>query len=80
MNLEQHQRGERPGLKIVCEECGSLSIKVVDPATAPGTTLIQCGRRNAVRGTWPICTIWRGEAPIYSNSNRGFFLASNALP
>jgi hypothetical protein len=62
MNLEQHQRGERPGLKIVCEECGSLSIKVVDPAP------------------WPICTIWRGEAPIYSNSNRGFFLASNALP
>ena len=51
MNLEQHQRGERPGLKIVCEECGSLSIKVVDPATAPGTTSIQCGRCNAVRGT-----------------------------
>jgi hypothetical protein len=51
MNLDQHQRGERSGLKIVCDECGSLSIKVVDPATAPGTTLIQCGRCNAVRGT-----------------------------
>jgi len=51
MNLEQHQRGERPGLKIVCDECGSLSIKVVDPATAPATTVIQCGRCNAVRGT-----------------------------
>lgn len=51
MNLDQHQRGERSGLKIVCDECGSLSIKVVDAATAPATTVIQCGRCNAVRGT-----------------------------
>ena len=51
MNLDQHQRGEGSGLKIVCDECGSLSIKVVDPATAPATTVIQCGRCDAVRGT-----------------------------
>jgi hypothetical protein len=51
MNLDQHQSGERSGLKIVCDECGSLSIMVVDPATAPSTTVIQCGRCKAVRGT-----------------------------
>lgn len=37
--------------KFVCEDCGSLSIKVVDPANAPATTLVQCGRCGAVRGT-----------------------------
>ena len=49
MNVDQP--GKQPGLKIVCDECGSLSIKVIDPKTAPGTTMIQCGRCNAVRGT-----------------------------
>ncbi len=37
--------------KIVCEGCGSLSIKVADPANAPACTLVRCGRCNAVRGT-----------------------------
>jgi hypothetical protein len=32
-------------------KCGSLSIKVVDPATAPATAVIRCARCNAVRGT-----------------------------
>ncbi len=48
MNLGQS--GARSGLKIVCDECGSLSIKPVDPAAPPGVTLIHCGRCNAVRG------------------------------
>jgi hypothetical protein len=37
--------------KIVCENCGSLSIKVTDPVNAPGNTLVRCGRCTAVRGT-----------------------------
>lgn len=42
---------ERSGFKIVCKDCGSLSIKVVDPANAPGTTPVQCGRCGTMRGT-----------------------------
>jgi hypothetical protein len=38
-------------VKIVCEACGGLSIGAVDPGAAPCTTLIHCGRYNAVRGT-----------------------------
>jgi hypothetical protein len=43
-------RGQ-PRFKFVCGECGSLSIKVTDPANAPANTLVQCGRCTAVRGT-----------------------------
>jgi len=50
MNIDPHQSQERSGLKIICDECGSLSIKAIDPAAAPGT-LIHCCRCNAVRGT-----------------------------
>jgi hypothetical protein len=51
MSIDLHQSGTRSGLKIVCEACGGLSIKAVDPAAAPNATLIHCGRCNAVRGT-----------------------------
>jgi hypothetical protein len=51
MKIDLDQGGERSALKIVCEKCGSLSIKAVDPAAAPYSTLIHCGRCNAVRGT-----------------------------
>jgi hypothetical protein len=37
--------------KIVCEQCGGLSIKIADPANSPAATLVQCGRCDAVRGT-----------------------------
>jgi hypothetical protein len=37
--------------KIVCEECGSLSIKVIDLTNLPETAEVQCGRCSAVRGT-----------------------------
>jgi hypothetical protein len=50
MNLDQHQRETGPGLKIVCEVCGNLSIKAIDPASAPDLA-VYCGRCNAVRGT-----------------------------
>jgi hypothetical protein len=42
---------EQPGFKFVCNNCGSLSIKVADPVTAPATTPIHCGRCGTVRGT-----------------------------
>jgi uncharacterized Zn finger protein len=41
----------KAGFKMVCDECGSLSIRVADLVHAPLTTLIQCGRCGAVRGT-----------------------------
>jgi hypothetical protein len=42
---------ERSGFNVVCKDCGSLSIKVADPANAPRTTPVRCGRCGAVRGT-----------------------------
>ena len=51
MNIDLHQSGQPSRLKIVCEGCGSLSIKAMDYAAAPDATLIHCGRCNAVRGT-----------------------------
>jgi hypothetical protein len=50
MNVHQHQNPERSGLQIVCDACGTLSIKAIEPAAVPGTS-IHCGRCNAVRGT-----------------------------
>jgi hypothetical protein len=41
---------ERSGFKFVCNDCGSLSIKVADPMTTPATQ-IHCGRCGTVRGT-----------------------------
>jgi hypothetical protein len=38
-------------LKVVCEVCGNLSIKAIDPANAPDHAEIHCRRCNAVRGT-----------------------------
>jgi hypothetical protein len=42
---------ERSPFKIVCEECGSLSIKIIDPTHLPETAQVHCGRCRAVRGT-----------------------------
>lgn len=50
-NLDQHHYRARPGLKIVCDECGNLSIKPIDQAAAPDLTMIHCRRCNAIRGT-----------------------------
>ena len=50
MHLDQHLPG-RPRLKIVCDQCGSLSIKPIDSTAAPDLTVIHCRRCNAVRGT-----------------------------
>lgn len=52
MNVDQHLPLERRGLKMVCEECGNLSIKPIDAASAPDELVkIYCRRCNAVRGT-----------------------------
>jgi hypothetical protein len=51
MNVDHLLACERSEFKIVCSDCGSLSIKVTDPANSPVTTLIECGRCSAVRGT-----------------------------
>jgi hypothetical protein len=53
MNIDrrQSQCQERSGLKVVCDECGNLSIKAIDPASATDLAKVHCGRCNAVRGT-----------------------------
>lgn len=51
MNEHFPTPGERSEFKIVCDNCGSLSIKVAKPVDAPGTTPVQCGRCGAIRGT-----------------------------
>ena len=39
------------GLKIVCEVCGNLSIKPIEPVDAEDSVSVHCRRCNAVRGT-----------------------------
>ena len=51
MYVDQHHRQGRTGLKVVCEECGNLSIKPIDPVNTPDDAEIHCRRCNAVRGT-----------------------------
>jgi hypothetical protein len=51
MKLAQQETKKRSGFEVVCGECGSLSIKITDPAHAPGDTKIECGRCRAIRGT-----------------------------
>ena len=51
MNLTDHPCEVQPGLKIVCEVCGSLSIKAIDPVDALDGASVHCRRCNAVRGT-----------------------------
>ena len=42
----------RPEFKIVCDECGSLSIKIIsDQVNAPHLAVVECARCNAPRGT-----------------------------
>jgi hypothetical protein len=50
MNIDQHRQTAQPGLKVICQECGCLSIKAIDPDSAPDIA-VHCRRCNAVRGT-----------------------------
>lgn len=51
MTLSDRPCEVRPGLKIVCEVCGNLSIKPINLADAEDGASIHCRRCNAVRGT-----------------------------
>ena len=51
MKLSDRPCEVQPGLKIVCEVCGNLSIKAIDPAAADDGASVHCRRCNAVRGT-----------------------------
>ena len=51
MSLADHTCETPTGLKIVCEVCGNLSIKPIEPADAPDGASVHCRRCNAVRGT-----------------------------
>ncbi|MGA7074575.1 hypothetical protein [Bradyrhizobium sp.] len=51
MGLLDQTRKTQPGLKIVCEICGNLSIKPIDPVDAEDGASVHCRRCNAVRGT-----------------------------
>jgi len=51
MSLEHQPTLESAGFKVVCEQCGSLSIKLTVPANAVTTAAILCGKCDAVRGT-----------------------------
>jgi hypothetical protein len=51
MNFSEHITSERSRFRVVCENCGSLSIKVADPANSPDAAIVLCGRCGAVRGT-----------------------------
>jgi predicted nucleic acid-binding Zn ribbon protein len=43
--------GNLPKFKFVCDACGSLTIKVAQRDRVPETTIVECGRCNAPRGT-----------------------------
>jgi predicted nucleic acid-binding Zn ribbon protein len=43
--------GDLPKFKFVCDACGSLTIRVDHADRAPETTIVECGRCNAPRGT-----------------------------
>jgi hypothetical protein len=51
MKLTKDTTAEMTGFRVVCDNCGSLSIKPTDPAKATSLTVIQCARCGAVRGT-----------------------------
>jgi transcription elongation factor Elf1 len=51
MNIAQKPTDERSAFKIVCDNCGSLSIKRTDLPAAASDAPIECGRCGAIRGT-----------------------------
>ena len=51
MNSIQRPVAEVTGFKAVCSECGSLSIKGLDPAQSESAEIVWCGHCNASRGT-----------------------------
>jgi hypothetical protein len=50
MHLAQETSLTRAGFKVICDACGSLSIKLADTKSG-SQPLVHCGRCDAVRGT-----------------------------
>jgi hypothetical protein len=56
MNLAKHTTGERSCLKVVCDNCGSLSIKVGgDPANSPDTAIVKWVDVTRSGARWRTC-------------------------
>lgn len=51
MKVDQVSAEQQSRFKIVCIDCGSLTIQTMDPVNSPETTQVLCGRCGAVRGT-----------------------------
>ena len=51
LDLVQEAATLRVGFRIVCEACGSLQIKLADPAKLNPEYMVHCGRCDADRGT-----------------------------
>ena len=51
LNVESVSELKRCSFKVVCESCGSLSIKLENPERSPANALIRCSGCGAVRGT-----------------------------
>ncbi|SHK60684.1 hypothetical protein SAMN05444321_0026 [Bradyrhizobium lablabi] len=50
MHLAQETPLTSTGFKVICESCGSLSIKLADTRSG-SQPVVRCGRCDAVRGT-----------------------------
>jgi hypothetical protein len=42
---------QQPAFKLVCDACGSPSVKIESPGTSLPTAMVTCGRCDAPRGT-----------------------------
>jgi hypothetical protein len=51
LKVEDVSHFERCSFQVVCESCGSLSIKLENPERAPANAQIRCSGCGAVRGT-----------------------------
>ena len=49
--MHLHQEITSTGFKIVCADCGNLSIRMAERKAVATDTIIECRRCNAVRGT-----------------------------
>src|SRR5258708_2798541 len=68
---------EKPKFKILCDYCGSLSIKVFDPITSPSKTVVLCGRCMSQEEHWANCMSWLDKAKAIRSS---FSCSSHGLP
>jgi len=66
MHLAKPAAREAAHFRVVCDVCGSLSIKLTDPVKGAISTAVQCGRWSAVRGTLAdLHTLARGSGDVF---------------